>query len=84
MEWLLLILLWVFFKPFQRHWFIYLAFSLYLVQLGYAIYEGFIRSYYLLDPIFYNDFFLFADGARFVLSSLSISLFLYMGSGFLS
>lgn len=82
-ELLLLILLWMFFKPFQRRWFIYLAFSLYLVQFGYAIYEGFIRSYYLLDPVFYNDFFLFADGARFVLSSLSFSPLFYLGSGLL-
>ena len=51
----------------------------FVVQLLYALYEGFVRSYYLLDPIFYNDFFLFLDGTRYVLRNLQLSLWQYVG-----
>ncbi len=54
-------------------------FLLYLLQLSYATYEGFIRSYYLLDPILYNDFFLFRAGTGYVLRSLGLSPVLYGG-----
>lgn len=82
LEWLLLVLVIVFVKPVQRRWLIGFTFVFYLIQLGYAAYEGFVRSYYLLDPIFYNDFFLFADGTRYVLRNLHLASWQYV-SGFL-
>ncbi len=67
----------------RRGWFVAAASILYLAQLLFAVYEGFVRSYYLLEPIVYNDFFLFADGFRFVLNSLSLSPWMYAGGGLL-
>jgi phosphoglycerol transferase MdoB-like AlkP superfamily enzyme len=78
-----LILLSVWFNLLRRRWFMFLAFALYLVQVSYAVYEGFIRSYYLLDPIFYNDFFLFADGGSFLLHSMSLPPIQYLAGGLL-
>ncbi len=80
-ELLLLVLIGVFVKPVRRRWFVYLTFFFYLLQMSYAVYEGFIRSYYLLDPVFYNDFFLFADGTRYLLRSLYLAPTLYLGMG---
>ena len=82
-ELLLLVLLSVWFKPLRRRWFMILAFILYLVQFSYAVYEGFIRSYYLLDPIIYNDFFLFSDGGSFLLHSMYLPLIQYVAGGLL-
>lgn len=78
-ELLFFVLAWRFVPLVRRNWLVVLVFLLYMGQLGYAVYEGFVRSYYLLDPVFYNDFFLFADGARYVFHSLYLSPFLYVG-----
>ncbi len=77
-ELLFIVLLWRFVPLVRRGWVVLLIFFIYLGQLVYAVYEGFVRSYYLLDPVFYNDFFLFADGARYALHSLYLSPFLYV------
>jgi hypothetical protein len=82
-EWLLLIALAVFVKPFHKRWYLWISFVFFLAQLGYALYEGFIRSYYLLEPIIYNDFFLFLDGATYVLRNLHLSWWQYAGGGLL-
>jgi hypothetical protein len=78
-ELLFFVLLWLFIPVVRRRWFLLIIFFLYLGQFVYGVYEGFVRSYYLLDPVFYNDFFLFADGARYVVSSLHLSPLLYAG-----
>ena len=39
-----------------------------------------MRSYYLLDPVLYNDLILFADGTRYVLRSLNLSPEIYIGA----
>ncbi len=80
-ELLLLVILSVWIEALRRRWFLFLAFALYLVQLIYAVYEGFIRSYYLLDPISYNDFFLFADGGSFLFQNLYFPLWQYLAGG---
>ncbi len=82
-EWLLLILLWVWFKPIRKKWVLFLMFLLYIVQLVYMIYEGFIRSFYLLEPAFFNDYFLFADLTQFVIKNLDLTLLVYGLSPFL-
>ncbi|MCB9422027.1 MAG: hypothetical protein H6667_19660 [Ardenticatenaceae bacterium] len=82
-ELLLLVILRIWIKPLHRRWFLFLAFSLYLTELIYAIYEGFIRSYYLLEPVFYNDFFLFADGGSFLFHSMTFSVTTYLTGGLL-
>ncbi len=82
-ELLLLVLLSVWFKPLRRRWFLFLTFAVYLVQLIYAVYEGFIRSYYLLEPVFYNDYFLFADGGSFLFHSMTFPPVLYLAGGLL-
>ncbi len=79
-ELLFVVLLWRFVPLVRRGWVVLLIFLLYLGQLVYAVYEGFVRSYYLLDPVFYNDISLFADGARYVLRSLYLSPFIYVGA----
>lgn len=78
-ELLLLVLAWVFAPALRRRWFGALAFGLYLAQLAYAVYEGFVRSFYLLDPVSYNDFFLFADGLQYVVRSMHLAPLLYVG-----
>ena len=78
-ELLFIVLVWWFVPLVRRGWVVGLVFLLYMGQLGYAVYEGFVRSYYLLDPVFYNDFFLFADGVRYVFHSLYLSPILYVG-----
>ena len=76
----LLTTLWLFVPFLRRKPILALFFLLYLLQLSYAIYEGFIRSYYLLDPVLYNDIFLFRAGTGYVLRSLGLSPALYGGA----
>lgn len=76
-EWLLLLLPWIFFKQLRNRYYAYAVAGFYLLQLIYATYEGFIRSYYLLDPTLFNDFLLFNDLTGFVLNNLQISWGLY-------
>lgn len=82
-ELLLLALLSVWFKPLRRRWFWVVAFALYLAQFTYAVYEGFIRSYYLLEPVFYNDFFLFTDGGSFLFHSMTFPVTTYLAGSLL-
>ncbi len=82
-ELLLLALLSIWFKSLRHRRFLFLTFVVYLVQLIYAVYEGFIRSYYLLEPVFYNDFFLFADGGSFLFHSMIFPPALYLAGGLL-
>ena len=79
LELLFVVLLWRFVPLIRRGWVVLLVFLLYLSQLVYAVYEGFVRSYYLLDPVFYNDVSLFADGVHYVVRSLNLSPFIYAG-----
>jgi hypothetical protein len=82
-ELLFIVLVWLFVPSVRRGWILLLIFLFYLAQLGYAVYEGFIRSYYLLDPVFYNDFFFFNAGSRYVLHSLHLSPLIYFGGAVL-
>jgi hypothetical protein len=66
-------------SPWLRRFLFVTAVLLYLAQLVYAAYEGFMRAQYLLDPIFYNDFPLFLNGARYVWQSMDLSAWLYPG-----
>ncbi|MEM7331946.1 MAG: sulfatase-like hydrolase/transferase [Chloroflexota bacterium] len=77
LEWLLLILAWVWLKPLRKKWVLVFIFVLYIAQLIYMIYEGFIRSFYLLEPAFFNDYFLFADLTQFVVKNLDLTLLVY-------
>ncbi|MEM7119598.1 MAG: sulfatase-like hydrolase/transferase [Chloroflexota bacterium] len=77
LEWLLLLLPWVFFKSLRNRFYALLVAVVYLVQLLYSTYEGFIRSYYLLDPTLFNDYFLFNDMTGYVLNNLQISWGIY-------
>jgi hypothetical protein len=80
LELILLIALWLFLPFVRRKLALALFFLLYLLQLIYAVYEAFIRSYYLLDPVLYNDIFLFRAGVGYVLRSLGVSPALYGGA----
>lgn len=77
-EWFIIILLWVWLKPVRKKWVLLLIFTFYILQLSYMIYEGFIRSFYLLEPAFFNDYFLFKDLTQFVVKNLNLPLYLYL------
>lgn len=79
LELLLLVLVWLFVPPVRGRWYLVMASFLYFGQIFYAVYEGFIRSYYLIDPVFYNDFYLFAGGTGYVLTHLHLSILFYLG-----
>ena len=74
-----LLVAWIWLKRIRHRWLLRLIFSLYLLQLLYGLYEGFIRSYYLLDPVFYNDLPFFADGTLYVLRTLHLPWVAYVG-----
>ena len=67
--------------PRPNRWLTPLFTLLYSTMLAYGVYEGFIRSYYLLDPIWYNDYPLFRDGLAYVLTSLHLPLWFYVAGG---
>lgn len=77
-EFVLLVTLWVLWPRLRRQWLFWLFFALYLLQLAYAAYEGFVRSYYMLEPVLYNDVVLFGDGASYVWQSLNLSTAVYL------
>ncbi|MCA9980023.1 MAG: sulfatase-like hydrolase/transferase, partial [Anaerolineales bacterium] len=77
LEFTALVAIWVWRRPRPRKRITLLFAGLYLFALVYTLYEGFIRSYYLLDPIWYNDFPLFRDGAHYVLHSLHLAPIVY-------
>lgn len=77
LEWLALVTLWVLLPPLRRRRVLLLIFLVLIGQLLYATYEGFIRSFYLLDPTFYNDYFLFWDMTGNVLRGLHLPLWVY-------
>ena len=79
-ELVLITLLWLLVPRVRSRTFLFLVTLFYIGQILYAVYEGFIRSYYLLDPVFYNDFFLFADGTRYVLQSMNLSSLIYVAA----
>lgn len=81
LEFTWLVALWVWWRPQARRWPLALFLSLYSFMLLYGLYEGFIRSYYLLDPIWYNDFPLFRDGLLYVLTSLNLPPTAYLLGG---
>jgi hypothetical protein len=55
------------------------AFAFYLLQLIYAIYEGFIRAFYQLEPNGFNDWPMLAKGTAYVIQSLNLPLTVYLG-----
>ncbi len=78
LEFTWLVALWVWWRPRPWPWSIPLFVGLYSFLLTHSLYEGFIRSYYLLDPIWYNDYPLFRDGLLYVLTSLNLPPTLYL------
>jgi len=79
LEFIFLVLLWYGFRPLRRTAFFFFIFAIYLLQLAYAVYEGFMRGFYLLAPDAYNDWPMIAKGTEFVTQSLHLSIFLYPG-----
>lgn len=77
LEWLGLVALWVLLPPIRRRRVLLFIYLVLIGQLLYAAYEGFIRSFYLLDPTFYNDYFLFWDMTGNVLRGLHLPLWVY-------
>lgn len=78
LEFTLLVSLWVFLRGLRRRWVFWLALLLYGLQLIYAVYEGFVRSYYLLEPVLFNDLTLFANGTGYVLEMMNLSPAVYL------
>jgi hypothetical protein len=84
LEFSLLVLLWLVFKNIHQIWFLVFSFTFYVLQIIYAIYEGFIRSYYLLEPFAYNDFSLLMVGSRYVVESMNLSPIAYLSGTLLA
>lgn len=82
LEWFVLVGLWLWFRPLRKQWVLTLFFLFYVVQLIYMIYEGFIRSFYLLEPDFFNDYYLFLDLTQYVIKNLNLPLLVYIGAPF--
>lgn len=81
LELFLLAACWLYFKPLQRKAAAHAAFLLVVLTLIYSGYEGFIRSFYALDPNFYNDFAFIRNGTSFVLDSLHLPWQLFVAGG---
>lgn len=79
-EWLMVTVLWIWFRPIRQKWVLNLIYVLFWVQLVYMIYEGFIRSFYLLEPTFFNDYFLFSDLTQYVIKNLNLPFYVYIGA----
>lgn len=73
LEWFLFVCAWVWVGSLRKRRFLVFGFMIYLVLLIYHIYEGFVRTFYLLEPVFYNDFFLFSDLTQYVIGNLNYS-----------
>jgi hypothetical protein len=78
LELTLLAALWVVVRRLQRSLVRFLFVALYLLALGYYIYEAVVVSIYLADPVFYSQFFLALDGLPFLASHLQASPWLYV------
>ncbi len=81
LELTLLVTLWLFWPRARWRGVRWLFFAVYLLQLLYGGYEGFVRSFYLLDPTLYNDLILFADGSRYVVQMLHLPPRTYVMGG---
>lgn len=53
---------------------------LYVLIFYYYLYEAITISFFLVDPIFYNHFFMAVDGLRFLLEHLDLPLAVYLGA----
>lgn len=73
LEMALLVCMWILWPRVRRRGLFWLFFLFTMLQLIYGGYEGFVRSYYLLEPTLYNDLVLFADGSRYVMQMLKLS-----------
>ena len=79
----LLALLWLTVPWLRRPFFLLFAFLLYLLQLLYGAYEGFIRTFYQIEPNGYNDWPLIFRGTGYVIESLDLPTAVYLGGLFL-
>jgi len=79
----LLVLLWLSVKQLQRPRFFLIPATLYLLQLIYGIYEGFIRAFYQIEPNGYNDWPMLVRGTSYVAESLQLTAAVYLGGLFL-
>ncbi|MEM7132074.1 MAG: sulfatase-like hydrolase/transferase [Chloroflexota bacterium] len=86
-EWAVLVALWVLVAPWLhgrlrllRGLGIILC-ILYLLGFYYYLYEAITVSFFLVDPIFYNQYFMAIDGLQFLMSHIDLSLFTYVGAG---
>lgn len=77
LEWFVLLTLWVWIRPLRKTALILLLTTLYLLQFLYALYEAFVRSFYLLEPTFFTDRILFSAMTRHVVENLNLPLWAY-------
>ncbi len=82
LEFGLLVLLWLLVPQVRRPFFLIIAFLIYLLQLLYGTYEGFIRAFYQVAPNSYNDWPLLFRGTSYVIESMALPTAVYLG-GFL-
>ncbi len=72
-----LVALWVLLPWMRRLPYRIFVVAIYAIALVYAIYEAIVLSIWLIDPIFYSQWFLARDGVPFLLGNLGAAWWMY-------
>ena len=79
-EFTLAVALWATVRPLRRCWTGWIVAALYLLLLAYYTYEAVLGGIWLLDPIFYREWFLARDGLPFLAAHLGAAWWLYLAA----
>lgn len=76
-EFTVAVALWACIPPLRRRWVAVLVAALYLLLVIYYVYEAVLGGIWLLDPIFYREWFLARDGLPFLAAHLGPAWWVY-------
>jgi hypothetical protein len=79
-EFTLAVALWATVRPLRRRWVAWIVAALYLLLLVYYVYEAALGAIWLLDPIFYREWFFARDGLPFLAAHLGGGWRLYLAA----
>jgi len=78
LEWLLLVALFVAFRPLRRPATGLLLLPVYFFGLVYAVYEAVMRSLYQMEPVFYSQYRILTEGFAFLLENVNLPVYDYL------
>ena len=79
-ELLAIVALWSFVAAVRRRWVRALFVVFYVLLLSYYIYEAIVLSFWMMEPIFYNHYYMARNGVVFLLEGMGLSPLVYVGA----